>query len=157
MTYDSPQALRMALERRLAARSVATGVPLDRLRRRATFERIIVRLQAAAPEAWVLKGGMALEVRLGDDARLTKDIDLGLRDDVSDGEDLHERIVEALRVDSDGDGFVLSAGPPSRMARDDAGDTTWRLGVTARLAGRRSAGSSSTSRHALTSSWPPSC
>ena len=42
---------------------------------------------------------MALEVRLGDEARLTKDIDLGLRDMNDDGEALHERLVVALAAD----------------------------------------------------------
>ena len=82
MTYETPQALRTALEQRLLNRSHETGVALDRLRRRVMFERIVARLEAAEPGQWVLKGGMALEVRLRDDARLTKDIDLGLRDDV---------------------------------------------------------------------------
>ncbi len=96
MTYETAQALRMALEQRLLARSKDTEVSLDRLRRRVLFERIVSRLQAAEPGLWVLKGGMALEVRLRDDARLTKDIDLGLRGDVTDAEELRERLVEAL-------------------------------------------------------------
>lgn len=78
MTYATPQALRAALEQRLLMKSTATGVSLDRLRRRVVFERIVARLQVAEPGVWVLKGGMALEVRLGDAARLSKDIDVGL-------------------------------------------------------------------------------
>ncbi|MDQ2789435.1 MAG: nucleotidyl transferase AbiEii/AbiGii toxin family protein [Actinomycetota bacterium] len=74
MTYQSAQALRTALENRLLAQSNETGASLDRLRRRVMFERIIARIQAAEPGQWVLKGGMALEVRLRDDARLTKDV-----------------------------------------------------------------------------------
>lgn len=69
----------MALEQRLLTRSNESAISLDRLRRRVIFERIVARLHAADPGLWVLKGGMALEVRLGDGARLTKDIDLGLR------------------------------------------------------------------------------
>lgn len=72
MTYRTPQALRMALEQRLLSRSNESGVGLDRLRRRVLFERIVARLESAEPGRWVLKGGMALEVRLQDDARLTK-------------------------------------------------------------------------------------
>ncbi|WP_459979902.1 nucleotidyl transferase AbiEii/AbiGii toxin family protein, partial [Mycobacterium avium] len=77
MTYSSPQALRTALEHRLLMASREAGVGLDRLRRRVLFERIMARLQAAEPGLWVLKGGMALEVRLSDAARVTKDIDVG--------------------------------------------------------------------------------
>lgn len=82
MTYETPQALRTALEHRLRTQSQETGIAVARLRRRVVFQRIVMRLQRAEPGRWVLKGGMALEVRLGDAARLTKDIDLGLRDEV---------------------------------------------------------------------------
>ncbi len=109
MTYQSAQALRTALENRLLAQSNETGDSLDRLRRRVMFERIIARIQAAEPGQWVLKGGMALEVRLRDDARLTKDVDLGLRDDVNSAPDLHERLIEILTIDLDHDFFIFSA------------------------------------------------
>ena len=80
MSYGTPQALRTALEARVRNESAATGVPPDRLRRRVVFQRIVTRLQRAEPGRWVLKGGMAIEVRLRDAARLTKDLDLGLRE-----------------------------------------------------------------------------
>ncbi len=136
MTYKTPQALRTALEHRLLARATETGVGLDRLRRRVLFERIVARLQAAAPGRWVLKGGMALEVRLHDDARLTKDIDLGLREEVVDSEDLHDRLVDALTADPDGDDFVLTVEPPSPLQEDGGGHLTWRTKVEAHLAGK---------------------
>ena len=84
MTYATAEALRIALEHRLLNQSRESGLSLERLRRRVVFERIIARLANAEPGRWVLKGGMALEVRLRDDARLTRDIDLGLRDEVTD-------------------------------------------------------------------------
>ncbi len=136
MSYDTPQALRMALEQRLLTRSNETGIALDRLRRRVLFERVVARLEAAEPGRWVLKGGMALEVRLQDDARLTKDIDLGLRDDVKDKGQLHDRVADALAVDLDGDGFVLTAAAAVTLAADGAGHLTWRIKVAASLAGK---------------------
>lgn len=136
MTYDTPQALRTALEARIRNESAATGLSADRLRRRVIFQRIITRLQRAEPGRWVLKGGMALEVRLRDAARLTKDIDLGLRDETLDGEDLRERLVDALSRDADGDGFGFAVGPPSEMAEDGGGHLTWRVAVAVELAGR---------------------
>lgn len=136
MTYATPQALRMALEQRLLTRSNETGVGLDRLRRRVVFERIIARLQAAEPGRWVLKGGMALEVRLRDDARLTKDIDLGLRDDVAGTAELHERLIDALTADPDGDGFLLTAASPTPLREDGSGHITWRVKVAVALAGK---------------------
>ncbi len=134
MTYQSAQALRTALERRLLARSTETGASLDRLRRRVMFERIIARIQAAEPGQWVLKGGMALEVRLRDDARLTKDVDLGLRDDVNSAPDLHERLIDILATDLDHDHFIFTTGPPERLRDDSGGVPTWRAKVSAQLA-----------------------
>lgn len=135
MTYETSQAFRMALERRLVTRSTETGIAVDRLRRR-VVERIVARLEAGEPGRWVLKGGMALEVRLRDNARLTKDIDLGLRDDVDDPGELRERLIDALGVDADGDGFVFTAGAPEQLGEDGAGHQTWRVKVAAALAGR---------------------
>jgi hypothetical protein len=136
MTYLTPQALRAALEQRLLNQSEATGVALDRLRRRVVFERVVARLHTAEPGRWVLKGGMALEVRLADRARLTKDIDLGLRETVEDQRELHECLVEALAADAYADWFVLAVEPLSRLTEDGAGLVTWRTTVDARLAGK---------------------
>jgi predicted nucleotidyltransferase component of viral defense system len=137
MNYDTPKALRIALERRLQNEAQESGLALDRLRRRVVFQRIVTRLQRSEPGRWVLKGGMALEVRLGDDARLTKDIDLGLRDDVPDADDLRDRLIESLAEDADRDGFAFAVAPAQRMAPDGGGHLTWRVAVTAELAGRQ--------------------
>jgi hypothetical protein len=80
--YASPAAFRTALETRLLAHSRATSLSLDRLRKQVVFERLLARLLVAAPNRWVLKGGFALDLRLGARARSTKDIDLARRDDV---------------------------------------------------------------------------
>ncbi len=136
MTYATSTAFRIALEQRLLSRSADTGVTLDRLRRRVVFERIVARLQHAEPGLWVLKGGMALEVRLWDNARLTKDVDLGLRDEVLDASQLRERLAEALGEDPDGDRFVLTVGPAKPMMEDASGIPTWRMKVAAELAGK---------------------
>ena len=136
MRYETPTALRMALEDRFRLQAKGTGIPVDRLRRRVMFERIIARLEHSEPGLWVLKGGMALEVRLLDDARLTKDMDLGFRDDVASGEALHERLVEVLRTDPHGDRFVLQASQPLQLGEDGGGHLTWRLMVSASLADR---------------------
>jgi hypothetical protein len=136
MTYATPTALRIALEQRLLNQSNDTSISLDRLRRRVIFERVVSRLEVADPGHWVLKGGMALEVRLRDQARLTKDIDLGLRDIVEDGDALHERLVVALAADPFGDGFVIKAEPVTQLMEDTAGHVTWRSRVDASLGGR---------------------
>ena len=136
MTYGTPQALRMALEQRLLNQSRETDVSLDRLRRRVIFERVVARLQFAEPGRWVLKGGMALEVRLQDRARLTKDIDFGLRDEITEPADLQERLVEALSKDPFDDWFTLLPTRPTPLMEDSSGAATWRSSVRASLAGR---------------------
>jgi hypothetical protein len=136
VSYETPEALRMALEHRLNSRASETGIGIDRLRRRVIFERVVARLAHAEPGKWVLKGGMALEVRLQDRARLTKDVDLGLRDTVEERVELQDRLVEALGVDPFNDRFVLAAGSVAELQPDGGGHVTWRSSVTARLAGR---------------------
>jgi hypothetical protein len=137
VTYDTAEALRTALETRIRRESAATGLSPDRLRRRVAFQRLVTRLQRAEPGRWVIKGGMAMELRLQDAARLTKDLDLGLREtDVNPG-DLRDRLIEALGRDEDGDRFVFAVGVPSPMMEDSEGQLTWRVAVEVNLAGRR--------------------
>jgi hypothetical protein len=106
--YASDAAFRVALEQRLASLARSTNVSLDRLRRQVVLERLLARLDAVEPGAWVLKGAMALEVRLGTAARATMDVDLGLRaEEPSAGIDLlTERFTNIFAV-SINDRFVF--------------------------------------------------
>jgi hypothetical protein len=56
--YESPAALRQALEARLRHAARVHGVDLERLRRRAAYTRLLVRLASSEPGQWILKGGM---------------------------------------------------------------------------------------------------
>jgi predicted nucleotidyltransferase component of viral defense system len=136
MPYATPGALRAALEARLQSQEVVAVADLDRRRRRAVFERLLVRLQHAMPGQWVLKGGMALEVRLGQRARTTRDLDLALRQAVRDGDEVREHVIEALADDPEGDGFEFRIGPTRAIDVDEAGRPGWRFLVDARLDGR---------------------
>lgn len=136
MSYASAHSLRTALEHRLLTTAAETGIGIDRLRRRVMFQRIVARLDSAEPGLWVLKGGMALEVHLHDAARLTKDIDLGLREPAIDPDQMHERLIDALAADADNDRFQFRAGKPRLLRNDGAGLPTWRSRIDARLAGR---------------------
>lgn len=80
MTYDSDQAFRRALEQRLMNRARETGLPIVRLRREVTFEALLNRLTVVAPGRWLLKGGLALDLRLSVESRTTKDMDLARSD-----------------------------------------------------------------------------
>ena len=75
MRYRDAVAFRQALEQRLRA-GAGDGARLSRDRKRVAFDRLLVRLAAAAPDQWLLKGGFALDLRLAERARATKDIDL---------------------------------------------------------------------------------
>lgn len=83
MKYPTPERFRAALEDRLRQQARVSGLPLMRLRKDVVFERLLARLLVAAPDRWVLKGGLALDYRLGNRARTTKDMDLGRQDDAA--------------------------------------------------------------------------
>jgi Nucleotidyl transferase AbiEii toxin, Type IV TA system len=137
MAYESPAALRQALETRLGNRSRETGIDLERLRRRAAFERLLVRLELGAPRRWIVKGGMALEIRIGDRARSTRDLDLALGDAQGDGTAVRELLIDCLSVDREEDGFEFLVGEPTTITPDEAGRPGWRFPVESRMAGRR--------------------
>ncbi len=76
MRFLTATAFRTSLNHRPRTRSSETGMSLARLRRQLVFGRLIARLSAVAPGRYVVKGGYALDVRLGERARTTKDLDL---------------------------------------------------------------------------------
>jgi hypothetical protein len=137
----------MALEARLANRARAaddreqgareTGIDLNRLRRRVVFERVLVRLDAAQRGQWVLKGGMALELRWRDRARATRDLDLATRTPAADADTLRIELAQMLERDPHGDWFQFLLGAPRTLTADAAGRPGWRFPVQARLAGRQ--------------------
>jgi predicted nucleotidyltransferase component of viral defense system len=129
MTED--RALRTSIEQRLANLATERQVSLDRLRRHFAFQRILVRL--SADDNWVLKGGFALEVRLGLDARATKDLDLAMLEDL-DGVEAQDRLLDALEVDA-GDGLSFQVSAPRAIASDEAGNPGWKFTVTSSLGG----------------------
>lgn len=95
MRYATAEAFRAALEDRLKNAENET-VGISRLRKRVVFERLLARLTAQAEGEWVLKGGFALELRLDELSRSTKDIDI----DWSLGEeDATERLLDAADLD----------------------------------------------------------
>jgi Nucleotidyl transferase AbiEii toxin, Type IV TA system len=80
MKYETANAFRDALETRLRAAS-RDQLALMRLRKTIVFDRLLARLLQVAPDQWVVKGGFALDLRLGDRALATKDLDLARLDD----------------------------------------------------------------------------
>lgn len=128
MRYASTTAFRAALESRLNdARTDAVGI--SRLRKRVVFERLLARLNDTAPDSWVLKGGFALELRLGAHARTTKDVDV---DFTVDEDSAVEMLIDAARLDLD-DGFEFAIERTPTSADLGRGQ---RWSVTANVAGR---------------------
>ncbi len=73
--YATPAAFRAAVEAKLRDRAKRLNTPAYIVRRQAALERLLVRLARVAPDRWALKGGMALETRLGKWARVSVDLD----------------------------------------------------------------------------------
>ena len=76
MKYATPAGFRAALETRLNAAARAGGRPVGHARKLVAFTRLLARLERAAPDRWVLKGGFALELRVPGQARTTRDVDI---------------------------------------------------------------------------------
>jgi hypothetical protein len=125
MRYESAAGFRQALEERLGTRARASSASLVRLRKTVVFERLLARLAVAAPGRWVLKGGLALDFRLRDRSRTTKDMDMVRHDDedaaVAD-------LIEATATDL-GDFFAFSVEGRTLIREDDGGGVRCRVRV----------------------------
>jgi hypothetical protein len=75
--YATVQAFEAALKAKLTAR-VSEHRDVQNIRKHLAFDRVLARLIHVAPDAWLLKGGVALEYRL-EFARATTDIDISAR------------------------------------------------------------------------------
>jgi predicted nucleotidyltransferase component of viral defense system len=128
--YRDAAAFRQALEQRLNARAAGDGARLARDRKRVAFDRLLARLNVAASDRWLLKGGFALDLRLAERARATRDVDIEWQ---TAEEELLDALIDATSVDV-GDYFAIqverTATPPDRLGGSH------RFRVRAALAGR---------------------
>ena len=72
----TPASRRTSLLVRMGNAARESGVVARRIHLVVAIDRLLVRLLAAAPGRWVVKGGYANQLRRPDDARLTEDLDL---------------------------------------------------------------------------------
>jgi len=100
------------------------------------MERILVRLGIEPPGQWVLKGGMAMEVRMPDKARTTRDLDLATRHAIIDDADLGMRLGDLLARDDEGDRFTFDVTAIRHIEALGPERPTRRLRLSSRLAGR---------------------
>lgn len=112
MTYATAGAFRQALEERLRRLSLESNASLSRLRKLVAFDRLLARMVTANPDLWVLKGGYALEIRLGARARTTKDVDAALRAPAEDASNYLAEAVSGLVQDW----FEFEIGQPNQLA-----------------------------------------
>jgi hypothetical protein len=131
MIYKTGAAFRRALEDRLLAQSSRDRVSLVRLRKLVAFDRFLARLLQAQPGAWILKGGLALQLRMGSRARTTQDIDVLW----TVPEVWLNRILAAAATLDLGDWFTFTVQPTS-SALPGLGEGSLRFSVSARLDGR---------------------
>lgn len=113
--YASPAAFKQALEHRLRERAAGEGVELARLRQLLVFDRFVARVTVGFGTRAVLKGGLAVELRLKR-ARTTKDIDLRLQEDP---EKALENLQRAGRLDL-GEYLTFEVQPDPRHPEIDA-------------------------------------
>ena len=135
--YQTANAFRRALEDRLKNISKKQSVPLDRLRRRVAFDRLLSRLFDRSSPAlkWILKGGYALEFRYQNIARATKDIDFTIpyvRE--VDSDKIRELLQDGVEKDVR-DWFVFFVGTQMQEF-DQTVYGGWRYPVDARLDNR---------------------
>ena len=112
--YKTATAFRRAFEERIGRISRTEQIDLNRLRRQASFDRLLARLFHRQPAPWALKGGYALELRF-QAARSTIDIDLTVRQLSSETRDPNQAVramlQEAAAIDL-GDWFEYRIGSP---------------------------------------------
>ena len=114
MKYKTGAAFRRALEARLLKQSLDTGLPLTWLRKLVAFDRFLARLVKGNAGRWFLKGGLALQLRMGSRARTTKDIDATMME-ILEEDEIRSRIQQAASVDLK-DWFEFQVQKPSPVA-----------------------------------------
>lgn len=134
MRYKTAAAFRRALEERLRRQSLGGGQSLAWLRKMVSFDRFLARLAKREPDAWIVKGGFALQLRLGERARTTKDIDVSATKRWTQGETLVHLQAAAYLGLSDWFGFEV--GEPAEAATGAPG-RGFRFPVRCLLDGRQ--------------------
>ena len=137
--YETPVALRRALEDRIIALATKTGDDNQRLRRQAAFDRLLCRLFQNEKSPWLLKGGYAMELRIRG-ARTTRDIDLALRRSAATPKGWNVEVVTAMLRQAAAinlaDGFEFTIGE-AVLDLDAAPSGGARFTVLAQMAGRQ--------------------
>lgn len=123
MKYAAGSSFRQALEERIREFHSEQNIPIVRLRKQVAFERFICRLILHQPDQWILKGGLALQLRLGLQARTTKDVDF-LNTAVSP--EIYDSMSEAAKMDL-GDWFAYEVERPEGKDENKPGGNRYQV------------------------------
>lgn len=140
MRYATAAAFRMALEEHISRIHQAGSAAIPRLRKRIAFERFLRRLQVSPDSPWVLKGAVALDLRFGNRARATKDLDVGIDPSFlgptsHDPSEIAGRLQVAAATPLE-DFFIFSLPREGENIPVEPGVRAYRFRVRASLAGR---------------------
>ena len=125
MRYESGGAFKAALEARIRRLAGQDNEAIVRQRKLIAADRLVARLLAVERNGWVVKGGMALDLRYGDRARMTKDLDLVRADDPEVGFE-----VLLIAADTDlNDYFAFTVGKSRTFDDDDNTATRYQVRV----------------------------
>ena len=127
--WRSPEATRRGLTDRIRSRFSTEEVP--RRMREVAYRRLLARLFASRPDAWVVKGGAALLLRL-DPNRTSNDIDITYVEEAGE----HAVALAALRADAAldlGDFFSFEVGEGRVDDDGQPADRAWSAPVLARV------------------------
>lgn len=99
-SYTTAHAFRVGLEARIRNESLGTGQPIARIRRQIAFNQLLARLFHDGLESpFAVKGGYAMELRLGSKARMTVDIDLAYARVPATAEQIYEVLRQRATID----------------------------------------------------------
>ena len=125
MKYQSSSSFKAALEARIRQIAKSDNVSTVRLRKLIAADRLMARMLVVERDGWIMKGGMALDLRYGDRARMTKDLDLVRADSSEAG---FEVLLEAADNNLD-DYFSFAVGRSSTFDDDDNTATRYQVRV----------------------------
>lgn len=114
---------------RLRNEALRAGIPAQQLQQRVAFERLLARLPH--DDQWILKGGVALQLRYGLHARPTRDVDMRTPRDPTAALDRLRRTIAASTLD---DNFAFEFGEIAQEMQGAPGGTL-RVRVATRVAG----------------------
>ncbi len=142
MKPTTPQQFRASVESRLSPVATGTGRSINRTRTLLVMDRFLARMVAVAPNAFVLKGGLALELRLAR-ARTTRDVDVLARGGADAAEGLLRDAAAWVSDPPDHLDFAVEPNPDDpEIDGDGVRYHGRRFKVTPRIASRRWASSS---------------